>query len=131
MKGADIFVVIAGGDWIIQEGLQNCSYVADMLPKNAPLSTLRIVTASEGQGMRIDLLSCVWRAGRAGQSADPPLLVCARARVCVCACVCASVSTLPSVVIYSRHHGPMCMPADTYAWRQRLASWPKRIAGED
>jgi hypothetical protein len=35
-----------GGDWIIQERLSNGKALADLLPQNAPLSTLRVITAS-------------------------------------------------------------------------------------
>ena len=36
----------SGGDWIIQERLSNAKALADLLPPNAPLSTLRVITAS-------------------------------------------------------------------------------------
>jgi hypothetical protein len=35
-----------GGDWIIQEKLANADWLNELLPENAPLSTLRIITAS-------------------------------------------------------------------------------------
>lgn len=35
-----------GGDWIIQEKLDNAGWLNALLPNNAPLSTLRIITAS-------------------------------------------------------------------------------------
>jgi hypothetical protein len=35
-----------GGDWIIQEKLTNADWLNELLPENAPLSTLRIITAS-------------------------------------------------------------------------------------
>ncbi|WIA09938.1 hypothetical protein OEZ85_010151 [Tetradesmus obliquus] len=36
----------AGGDWIIQPALANSAALAALLPRDAPLSTLRVVTAS-------------------------------------------------------------------------------------
>lgn len=36
-----------GGDWIIQEKMANSAFVSSLLPEDAPLSTLRIVTASK------------------------------------------------------------------------------------
>ena len=65
-----------GGDWIIQQALHNDAFFAALLPGDAPLSTLRIVTASraglpgQGQGNGVTALSCVWRAGRAGALTD-------------------------------------------------------------
>jgi hypothetical protein len=71
-----------GGDWIIQEKIENGTFLASMLPENAPLSTFRIISASRGgllsgtstrgQVKRDDVmaLSCVWRAGRAGAATD-------------------------------------------------------------
>lgn len=35
-----------GGDWIIQQKLENGPSLAAMLPRDAPLSTLRIITSS-------------------------------------------------------------------------------------
>lgn len=67
-----------GGDWIIQECLQNGPDVACMLPDNAPLSTFRVITASRG-GLStvsadspnlVSSLSCVFRAGRANAMTD-------------------------------------------------------------
>lgn len=77
---------VHGGQWIIQPKLNNAGVVKKMLPANAPLSTLRVITASRG-GMRssttaeaplpgspipedVEALSCVFRAGRAGASTD-------------------------------------------------------------
>ncbi len=85
-----------GGDWIIQERISNGRWVTDHLPKNAPLSTFRIITQSRGAlmeelggaaattngrdersgteegvgGSKVTALSCVFRAGRAGASTD-------------------------------------------------------------
>lgn len=82
-----------GGDWIIQERISNGRWVTDHLPKNAPLSTFRVITQSRGALMEVDgstttkgknlgegkggssgkkvtALSCVFRAGRAGASTD-------------------------------------------------------------
>ena len=36
----------AGGDWIIQERLDNDAFVSSLLPENAPLSTMRVISAS-------------------------------------------------------------------------------------
>jgi len=76
-----------GGDWIIQERLGNSDFLKDLLPVDAPLSTLRVITSSRG-GLRkanvgesaplagsatrsdISSLSCVFRAGRAGALTD-------------------------------------------------------------
>jgi len=65
-----------GGDWIIQEKLDNNDFVASMLPPDAPLSTFRVITASRGGGLEhnsenmVTALSCVFRAGRAGAKTD-------------------------------------------------------------
>uniref|UniRef100_A0A7S4MEK1 Alpha-L-glutamate ligase-related protein ATP-grasp domain-containing protein n=1 Tax=Odontella aurita TaxID=265563 RepID=A0A7S4MEK1_9STRA len=67
-----------GGDWIIQERIQNSDWVSTLLPSNAPLSTFRVISQSHAS---IDLtkkpkkeditaLSCVFRAGRKGASTD-------------------------------------------------------------
>ncbi len=83
---------LAGGDWIIQERLENSDFLRQqLLPANAPLSTLRVITASRGgltptsptggqpatdEGFAalapgyIEALSCVFRAGRKGASTD-------------------------------------------------------------
>ena len=36
----------SGGDWILQRGLRNSEFLSRLLPAEAPLSTLRVVTAS-------------------------------------------------------------------------------------
>ena len=65
-----------GGDWIIQEVMENSDVVASLLPKNAPLSTFRVMTASNMYRLQKDktddvfALSCVFRAGRAGAKTD-------------------------------------------------------------
>lgn len=67
-----------GGDWIIQNTISNSDWVSTLLPKNAPLSTFRVITQSRAS---LDLskkanvsdvksLSCVFRAGRAGADTD-------------------------------------------------------------
>lgn len=83
---------LAGGDWIIQERLENSDFLRQhLLPPGAPLSTLRVITASRGglapadprlghaptdEGFsalpvdHIQALSCVFRAGRAGAATD-------------------------------------------------------------
>ncbi|CAN0589885.1 unnamed protein product, partial [Ectocarpus sp. 12 AP-2014] len=75
----------AGGDWIIQERLDNDEFVTSLLPDKAPLSTMRVISASSEGCARlpfqqtrggfcwsplscVDSLSCVFRAGR--QDAD-------------------------------------------------------------
>jgi hypothetical protein len=72
----------AGGNWIIQEALENDDFVSSLLPGKAPLSTFRVISASRG-GMQLDqkmsakerqanvtALSCVFRAGREGAVTD-------------------------------------------------------------
>ncbi|CAM9432865.1 unnamed protein product, partial [Ascophyllum nodosum] len=69
-----------GGDWIIQERLENDAFVTSLLPDNAPLSTMRVISASrwwleqragETPGPEcIKSLSCVFRAGRQGADTD-------------------------------------------------------------
>lgn len=73
-----------GGDWILQERIENSNWVATLLPPNAPLSTFRVITCSRA-GFKNDdssnnsnkpqvddckALSCVFRAGRAGAATD-------------------------------------------------------------
>lgn len=72
--------VMHGGRWILQGKLDNCEAVNKLLPDSAPLSTMRVLTASRG-GLK-DLgaagaqlpppkaLCAVWRAGRQGASTD-------------------------------------------------------------
>lgn len=67
-----------GGDWIIQERIENSDWVSSVLPENAPLSTFRVITQSRAsidlskkpQLSDITALSCVFRAGRAGAATD-------------------------------------------------------------
>lgn len=81
-----------GGDWIIQEKLNNSKFISNLLPKNAPLSTFRVITASRyslstnrkfsklntlnndnsllGGNGYIKSLSCVFRAGRQNAKTD-------------------------------------------------------------
>lgn len=35
-----------GGDWILQERLENSDWLNKLLPSNAPLSTMRVITTS-------------------------------------------------------------------------------------
>jgi len=69
---------LEGGDWIIQEKIDNSAWVSAMLPKRSPLSTFRVITQSRAS---LDLsksasvtdvtaLSCVFRAGREGALTD-------------------------------------------------------------
>jgi len=71
--------VMHGGQWILQEKLENCDAVNKLLPKEAPLSTMRVVTGSKGAlaqlgassaQTRAKALCTVWRAGRAGAATD-------------------------------------------------------------
>lgn len=74
-----------GGDWIIQEKMTNCSWLNAILPSNAPLSTMRIITCSTWSIEKekgntapnatnakkfIQPLSAVLRLGRANASTD-------------------------------------------------------------
>jgi hypothetical protein len=67
-----------GGNWIIQEALDNDEFVSSLLPDNAPLSTFRVVSASRGGLSSVEkgaensvtALSCVFRAGREGAVTD-------------------------------------------------------------
>jgi hypothetical protein len=67
-----------GGDWIIQERIQNSDWVSSLLPKGAPLSTFRVITQSRAalemskppQKEDVTALSCVFRAGRQGAATD-------------------------------------------------------------
>jgi len=67
-----------GGDWIIQERIQNSDWVSTLLPSDAPLSTFRVISQSHAcidlsqAAKRDDItaLSCVFRAGRKGASTD-------------------------------------------------------------
>jgi len=62
-----------GGDWILQKALSNDDFLTDLLPENAPLSTIRVITASKGGvagGKGVKVLSCVLRAGRANAKTD-------------------------------------------------------------
>ena len=70
----------SGGEWILQPALENEDAIAQLLPANAPLSTIRIVTSSraalkgkpnaEAMPTDITALSACWRAGRAGAATD-------------------------------------------------------------
>jgi len=68
-----------GGDWIIQERIENSAWVSSLLPDGAPLSTFRVLTCSRAaidmsekkpQASDVTALSCVFRAGRAGAATD-------------------------------------------------------------
>jgi len=72
---------LVGGDWIIQKSIKNSEFLQTMLPHNAPLSTIRIVTGSsmslannaaeaDADAKAVKALSCVFRAGRAGAATD-------------------------------------------------------------
>lgn len=77
--GINFFLnALFGGDWILQKAYTNSDFVASLLPDNAPLSTLRLVTASRGAldesantaAELITVLSCVFRAGRQNALTD-------------------------------------------------------------
>jgi len=71
-----------GGDWIIQERIENSPWVASLLPPKAPLSTFRVITCSRAcidesinasstpSPGTVTALSCVFRAGRANAATD-------------------------------------------------------------
>jgi len=74
-----------GGDWIIQERIENSSFVNSLLPKNAPLSTFRVITQSKASINlgddysenniddavdQVTALSCTFRAGRMNAATD-------------------------------------------------------------
>jgi hypothetical protein len=64
---------VHGGDWILQERLDNCKELKALLPETAPLSTFRVITMIdptqpfESSHMA---MTFVWRAGRAGKNTD-------------------------------------------------------------
>lgn len=69
---------VDGGDWIIQERIQNSEWVSSLLPSRAPLSTFRVITQSRAaldrtkppEASDITALSCVFRAGRQNANTD-------------------------------------------------------------
>ncbi|KAI9026910.1 hypothetical protein DFJ74DRAFT_704340 [Hyaloraphidium curvatum] len=77
---------VHGGNWIIQERLENSDELKALLPPNPPLSTVRVITTStwsrdhpwdlpsefhaEDAHKYIKAVSCVFRAGRKGASTD-------------------------------------------------------------
>mmetsp|Transcript_22375 Transcript_22375/g.46362 ORF Transcript_22375/g.46362 Transcript_22375/m.46362 type:complete len:463 (-) Transcript_22375:123-1511(-) len=72
--------VLHGGRWILQEKLDNCDAVKQLLPDAAPLSTMRVLTGSlgalaalgsdAGKNCTAQTLATVWRAGRKGANTD-------------------------------------------------------------
>jgi len=71
--------VLHGGRWILQEKLDNCAAVNQLLPENPPLSTMRVLTCSRGAlselgagagSTKAKALATVWRAGRSGANTD-------------------------------------------------------------
>lgn len=82
--GIHFFDLVGGekeGSWICQPALSNSTFVASLLPANAPLSTFRVITGSRGGGLSagagenpdkqdVVALSLVFRAGRAGAKTD-------------------------------------------------------------
>jgi hypothetical protein len=71
---------VAGGDWIIQDRIENSDFVNSLLPSKAPLSTFRVISCSRrafrpvtspvSTSTDIESLSCVFRAGRQGAATD-------------------------------------------------------------
>jgi hypothetical protein len=83
---------VFGGDWILQPKMANDAWLLDLLPDNAPLSTMRVITAStwflqqqganedghssDGEGAAdeasryVTALSSVLRLGRANAATD-------------------------------------------------------------
>ena len=65
---------INGGDWILQERLHNAPEIQKTLPKNAPLSTYRVITMSDPTAESFEsrhvAITTVFRAGRAGKETD-------------------------------------------------------------
>jgi len=70
---------VAGGDWILQEYIENSAWVRKLLPENPPLSTFRVITCSKAyehtsratvSPKDVTALSCVFRAGRKGAATD-------------------------------------------------------------
>jgi Sugar-transfer associated ATP-grasp len=65
-----------GGNWIVQQRLYNRADVAALLPDDAPLSTLRVMSTAaailsgDGDGVEYEAVSCVFRAGRSGARTD-------------------------------------------------------------
>ena len=84
-----------GGDWILQDRMENSPWVSSLLPPNAPLSTFRFITCSKvfalthnsygavdndvetyqkrelpDRASSVKALSCVFRAGRKGALTD-------------------------------------------------------------
>lgn len=72
--------VLHGGRWILQEKLDNCEAVNALLPPQSPLSTMRVLTGSDGalsamgantgKPVTTKVLCTVWRAGRQGANTD-------------------------------------------------------------
>lgn len=60
---------VNGGKMIIQEKIENSFILNDLLPKNAALSTFRLVTSSS-ISRKITLLTILWRAARKNTITD-------------------------------------------------------------
>ena len=70
----------AGGDWIIQEALDNAPCLARLLPRRAPLSTFRVVTASVAWLEEREAQRSCDASGAGGESAPPSALANGRTR---------------------------------------------------
>jgi hypothetical protein len=60
--------VFNGGNWLIQENFENSSFLKNILPENAPLSTIRLVTINTNNTIKI--LVGVLRAGLKDSNTD-------------------------------------------------------------
>merc|ERR1712039_634705 len=54
--------VLHGGRWILQEKLENCDNVKELLPEGAPLSTMRVLTGSHGASKAAKLCEAAHQA---------------------------------------------------------------------
>merc|ERR1712048_40156 len=65
---------VHGGDWILQERLYNCEELQALLPKDAPLSTFRVITMVDPTAENFEsshtAMTFVSRAGRSGKTTD-------------------------------------------------------------
>jgi hypothetical protein len=58
------------GDWIIQKMFDNNDYIQRLVTSDAPLSTVRIITARDASSSTIRVKTIVFRAGRIRQKTD-------------------------------------------------------------
>ena len=62
---------VCGGEWILQKALDNAPEIARLLPDNAPLSTLRLVSASRAASAAYSSSTRAARASRASSRLAP------------------------------------------------------------